>query len=163
MRLIFFLAAVAIAFAQEAPTRFVKWVPNTEWSDTIMYNGQRYKTIGVKDKILVGAALDNIHFATVALVMLTNEGQQRLEVDPSLFTCKCYGRRDKMLRQGWPFGADKNPNLKILRANAVFPGDDLAGMVGFEKGPCSNATLHVVISGVTFEFHFEWSGAQTYR
>src|SRR5579864_1363418 len=108
--LLFAVLATVACSAQETPIRLVRWSPNTDWSDTLTYNGQRYKTIGVKDKIFVGAALNDIRrFATIALVLVRNEGEQRLEVDPSFFTCKCEAQRDRMLRQGWPFGYQKNP------------------------------------------------------
>jgi hypothetical protein len=126
----------------------------------MMYNGQRYKTIQVTDKINVWAAMTHTKSSTLASVVITNEGEQRLDVDPQNFVCICStGGKQRVLKYDWPFGFEKNDNLMVLRANTLLPGSDLKGIVSFERvRRCDTIKLIIRVQKVSFEFPFTHAG-----
>jgi peptidyl-tRNA hydrolase len=148
-----------LASLASAQTQRVSWDEKAPYADRMMYNGQRYKTIQVTDKINVWASMNHTSTLTVANVVITNEGKERFDVDPERFICVCTSPKQKVLKHDWPFGLGKNTTLQILRANTVLPGSDLKGMVSFERiRRCDAIRLVIIVQNVAFEFPFTHAG-----
>jgi len=159
-----FTLAGLVACLCHGQTRRVVWEESAPYADRMMYNGQRYKTLQITDKINVWASMNQTKRLTVANVVITNEGKERFNVDPEKFVCICTSLKQKILKHDWPFGLEKNTSLMILRANTVLPGDDLKGLVSFERirRGCDAIRLIITIQygafNVAFEFPFTKAG-----
>jgi hypothetical protein len=137
----------------------VSWQENAPYSDRILYNGQRYKTIQIEDRINVWASMNHNKDAAFANVVIMNQGKSRFDVDPEKFVCICIGPKERVLKYRWPFNLDKSPGLMVLRANTVLAGSELKGLVSFERiGKCDTMKLIITVQEVAFEFPFTHAG-----
>ena len=161
------VASVALAglltSLASAQTQRVSWDEKAPYADRMMYNGQRYKTINVTDKINVWASMNHTSTLTIANVVIMNEGQERFDVDPERFICVCTSPKQKVLKHDWPFGLEKNTTLQILRANTVLPGSDLKGMVSFERIRRCDAMRLVIIRVSIYARGWRWNGQYALR
>ena len=141
--------------AQQNEGKVIRWDESLSYADHLLYNGQRYKTIQIKDRIYVWASLQHTRASTLANIIVVNQSEGRIDVDPEEFTCVCLGKKPKILRYHWPFGVPTDPNSHVLRANTIMPGEDVKGIVSFQLiRKCDSAIVQVPISGTTFEFPF---------
>ena len=152
-------ALVCLAYSQ---AQRVPWEEKAPYADRILYNGQRYKTIQIEDKINVWASMNHTKDVTVANVVITNEGKGRFDIDPEKFVCICTSPRQRVLKYNWFFNLEKSTGLMVLRANSVPAGADLKGLVSFERiRKCETMKLIVTVQEVAFEFPFTHAGGST--
>ncbi len=133
----------------------VRWKEGAPYARTLESNGQHYKSIQLADRLYVWASLRHDPAATLANVIVDNQGQQSFDVDPQRFTCVCSGGRPKTLKYEWPFGPPMGPNAMVLRFTTLPPGDNVKGVVSFQRiKKCDAALVRLPIAGTTFEFPF---------
>ncbi len=144
-----------VVAAQVNAEDVVRWAETAPYADHLLYNGQRYKTIQIKDRVYVWASFQHRHAFTMAVIVVMNQSNGRIDVDPEQFTCVCLGKKPKILKYSWPFGIPTDPDSHVLRANTLLPGEDVKGIVSFQTiRKCDSAIIQVPIGRTTFEFPF---------
>jgi hypothetical protein len=152
-RALSFLLIAAFSLAQADDV--VTWRAGAPYARTLESNGQHYKSIQLTDRLYVWVSFRHDPAATLANVIVDNQGQQPFDVNPQRFTCVCSSGKSKTLKYEWPFGAPMGPNAMVLRATTLPPGDNVKGVVSFQRiKKCDTALVRVPIAGTTFEFPF---------
>jgi hypothetical protein len=152
LSLVLALAAPVIV-APGAAEDVVRWNQGAPYARTLDSNGQHYKNIQLSERIYVWASFRHDRFATLANVIVLNDGKERVDVDPQRFTCVCSG--NKTLKYEWPFGASSDPQAMVFRFTTLLPGDQVKGVVSFQRTKkCDAAVIRVPVGGTIFEFPF---------
>ena len=150
-----FLLIAPLALAQSGGDEIMRWKEGAPYARTLESNGQHYKSIQLTDRVYVWVSFHHDLAATLANVIVDNQGTQPLDLNPQRFTCVCSSGKSKNLKYEWPFGAPMGPDAMVLRVTTLPPGDNVKGVVSFQRiEKCDTALIRVPIAGTTFEFPF---------
>ncbi|MGD0500410.1 MAG: hypothetical protein ABSC23_18465 [Bryobacteraceae bacterium] len=134
------------------------WREGTPYSDRLLYNGFAYKTIRVFDEhdpslslsVAVSPGQEScpgrMGKCLTAIVIVTNEGTARFDVQPEEFECRCNNKKHQIFSQYKIPDYLKRvaPPGTLFTANTATPGKTVQGIVYF-NGSCADYVVAIPV------------------